>query len=136
VATLAEIIAAMMRGELEAPATAQAQEGRGWTCAPVLSPQEQLQQQKDWEKEQKALAKKKKAEEEEAKIKAKEDLKSGEKKIKDNEKLLKQLKAELEEMDKLKDKEWDEMTEEDEAILEGEVELRARIAELEKNKAG
>lgn len=89
---------------------------------------EELQQKL---KERKEAEKKAKLEAEEAARVAKEQEKAAIKQIEDNEKLLRKLKKELARLDELKEKEWDELTEEDEAQLEGEVELRNRIAELE-----
>jgi len=46
-------------------------------------------------------------------------------------KKLKDLKDKLAQLDALKERAWDELTEEDEAQLEGEMDLRAQILELE-----
>lgn len=130
-------VAAMMRGELEAPAAAGApaagQSGVGWVTAKPLTWQEEEQQRKDYAKEKKALEKKQKADVEEAKEAKKQELRDVGKKIANDEKKLIQLKADLLELDKLKDKEWDELTEEDEAELEKEIEIRALIAAMEKS---
>jgi translation initiation factor 2A len=132
-------VAAMMRGELEVPSNAPAV-GGGWELkgdAPPAKPltwQEQEQQAKEWAKEKKALAKKEKADEEEAKQAKKDELKAIADKIKGGDKRLADLKAQLAELDKIKDKEWDELTDEDEAELEKEIEIKALIAELEKGK--
>lgn len=128
-------VAAMMRGELPTPdaAPTPAPGAVGWAASPPqLTWQEQAEEAKKWEKEKKALQKKQK----EAEIQAEEDKlnarKNVGKEIEDKAKLLKSLKEKLAHFDKLKDKEWDELTEEDEAELEGEIDVRAQIAELEK----
>lgn len=133
------LAAAMMRGEIDVPA-AGAQNSttdRGWATekTPQLTWQEQEKQQKDYLKEKKAAEKKAKEDEEEAKKAAKNETKSAIKKLDDDKKLVIKLKEQLAELDKLKDKEWDELTEEDEAALDEEIELRAQLAALEKGKS-
>jgi len=129
-------VAAMMRGELDAPPKAGEQSGdRGWAATPQLTWQEQEAQQKEWIKQKKAAEKKKIADEEEAKEKAKDELRALSKKQEDGAKRLVKLKEKLATLDALKDKDWDELTEEDEAQLEDEVSIRQQIAELEKKVA-
>jgi len=65
----------------------------------------------------------------EEKLQTKQFLKGRE----DSKKKLQQLKARLDELQRLKEKDWDELTEEDEAQLEGEVDLRLTIEALEKS---
>jgi len=48
-------------------------------------------------------------------------------------KRIQEIKALLEECEKAKDKQWDELTDEDEQMLEKEVELKAEIAEIKKD---
>lgn len=128
-------IAAMMRGELPTPdaVTAPAPGAVGYSIPPPqLTWQEQAEEQKKWDKEKKALQKKQKEAENQAvedKLNARANVGKA---IEDKAKLLKSLKEQLAHFDKLKDKEWDELTEEDEAELEGEIDVRAQIAELEK----
>merc|ERR1719182_909457 len=120
----------MMRGELDAPPAAGAPSAdRGWAATPQLTWQEK---QKEYLKEEKALEKKQKEEAEQAKEAAKEQRREIDKKLQDDEKRLPKLKAKLAELEKLKDKEWDELNSDDEAQLEGELDLRAEIVELEK----
>jgi len=143
------IAAAMMRGELEAPPAA-----GGWGNDGAPPPtggdpkswepgyqkpktwQELEQEQKEWQKEKKAMEKRRKEEEEKAAEDKKAAQKALEKSIADKDKnkgsRLVTLKAEIAELQKLKDKEWDELTEEDEAQLELEMDLLAELAELEK----
>jgi len=134
-------VAAMMRGELEVPTMAGV--GGGWelkdgaTAGPPAKPltwQEQEQAAKDWAKEKKKLAKEEKAEEEQVKQAKKDEITAIANKIKGGDKRLADLKAQLANMDKIKDKEWDELTDEDEAELEKEIEIKALIAEIEKEK--
>lgn len=127
-------VAAMMRGEIDVMPQPAGEE-RGWVSEPKpLSWEEQQKQLKEQQKQKKEAEKKKREEEEEAKIAAKEELRAIEKGAKDKDKEIKRLKAELAELEKLKAKEWDEVTSEDEAALEGEVEIIKRLAELEKGK--
>merc|ERR1719237_829461 len=112
----------MMRGEIEAPAsTPGGERGERWGATP----------QQTWEKAQKEAVKKAKADALGAENEKKEAERARLKQIEDGEKLLKRLKKELAQLEELKEKEWDELTEEDEAQLEGEVDLRKRIADLE-----
>eukprot|EP00931_Biecheleriopsis_adriatica_P001610 TRINITY_DN1019_c0_g1_i3.p1 TRINITY_DN1019_c0_g1~~TRINITY_DN1019_c0_g1_i3.p1 ORF type:complete len:646 (+),score=163.15 TRINITY_DN1019_c0_g1_i3:93-2030(+) len=125
-------VAAMMRGELSIPesATREFTQGQkeGWEARPP-PPQLEEWEIRKMEREAKKLAEQKALEAKEAEKQAIRDLEKGEK---DTKKKLKELKKQLEELEVLKDKDWDELTEEDEAILEGEVELREQIAQLEK----
>lgn len=132
-------VAAMMRGEVDVPpdaAAAPASRTEGWGSQAAydntLTAEELRQKLKEKKDAEKAA---KKAEEEAAK-KAKEDLMAERKKIEKGEenqkKLLAKLKEDLQALEVLKDKGWDELTEEDEEQLEGEMDLLAQIAELEK----
>eukprot|EP00440_Ansanella_granifera_P063038 gb/GFBE01068356.1/.p1 GENE.gb/GFBE01068356.1/~~gb/GFBE01068356.1/.p1 ORF type:complete len:655 (+),score=191.77 gb/GFBE01068356.1/:1-1965(+) len=125
-------VAAMMRGEIAVPDAPKGEltEGQkgGWESKPVAPPLEEWEIRK-MEKEAKKLQEQKEKEAKEAEKQALRDLEQGEK---DTKKKLKELKKQLEEMEALKEKDWDELTEEDEAILEGEIELRDQIAQLEK----
>lgn len=126
-------VAAMMRGELDAPPAAGSPSAdRGWAATPQLTWQEEQQKQKEYLKEKKALEKKQKEEAEQAKEAEKEQRRGIDKKLQDDEKRLPKLKAKLAELEKLKDKEWDELNSDDEAQLEGELDLRAEVVELEK----
>lgn len=121
-------VAAMMRGEIEAPEPSEPRgDGRGWDLAEAPKPLEPWEIKK-LEKEKKKAEELKAQQEKEAE---RQKIKDVEKEIKDEKKLLKQLKEEVAEIEKLEDKEWDELTEEDEAELERMVDIRARIAELE-----
>jgi len=131
--------AAMMRGELAAPDAVAAPGERGWgapaapvVAAKVLTWEEQAQAAKDWEKEKKALKKKEKDSIEEAKQAKIDDVKALSKKLENKDARIKELKAQLIALDGLKDKDWDEQTSEDEAQLEGELDIRAELADLEK----
>jgi len=128
-------VAAMMRGEL--PATPAPGEGGRWgeastAQAPTLAPMEEWEIKK-LEKQRKKEQEQKEKEEKEAALQARRDFEKGER---DDKKKLKSLKEQLQQLDALKEKEWDELTEEDEEQLEGEVELRKQIAELEKRVGG
>jgi len=81
---------------------------------------------------------KKNAEEAEKKEKeaAVQARKNAEKEERGEKKKLKELKEKLALLDTLKEKEWDELTDEDEEQLEGEVDLRAEILELEQKLGG
>lgn len=115
-------VAAMMRGEVPIPASG------AWDVAPTLAPMEDWEIRK-MERDAAKAAVLKEQQDKEAVIQARKDLtKSG----KDDKKTLKALKEKLAELDTLKDKEWDELTSDDENQLEGEVDLRAQIVELEK----
>jgi len=129
------LIAAMMRGEVQLPDAGKIGRGdgglTGWETGVEAKPLE------DWEIKKMQREAKKEAEkrEQQAKDEEKELLRSVEKAVKDKDKKIKELKKALEEMEIIKEKEWDELTEEDEALLEGECDLRAQIMELEKGKA-
>mmetsp|Transcript_56173 Transcript_56173/g.119589 ORF Transcript_56173/g.119589 Transcript_56173/m.119589 type:complete len:637 (+) Transcript_56173:170-2080(+) len=120
------LVAAMMRGEI------QAAERPAWTSSseqgPTTAPMEEWEVKKLMREAEKAAAAKAK-EEEAAALQARKDTEKAE--LKD-ERQLKKLKAQLEEIEKAKDKDWDELTEEDEALMEEEVDIRAKIKELEK----
>lgn len=118
-------VAAMMRGDIpERPAWST----DGEKQAPDLKPMEDWEIKKLHREAQKEAAKKEK-EAEEAKIQQRKDAEKAEMKA---EKKIKELKAKLEELQKLKDKEWDEVTSDDEAELEKEAEIVREIEELEK----
>lgn len=68
---------------------------------------------------------------EQEKVEALEGAKKRDRKIEAAEKKLEALKETLKSLDALKDKEWDELTSDDEAQLEKEVDLKAQIQELE-----
>jgi len=117
------LVAAMMRGEVAAPEAA-----RSWDAAP------EVKQLEDWEvrkleRERKKAEEQRLKDEEEARKQAIRDM---EKEKKDGKKELKELKAQLEELQTLKDKDWDELTDEDEERLDKEQDIVARIAQLEK----
>jgi len=113
----------MMRGEVEAP---QEMTDR-WSVEPA-------KQLEDWEVRKLERERKKAQEqkEQEEKEKEKQAIRNVEQAEKDNKKKLKALKQQLAELEALKDKEWDELTEEDEERLEGECDLREQISILEK----
>lgn len=124
-------VAAMMRGELPAPAASD-RWGDSGPQAPTLAPMEEWEIKK-LQKQAKKDAEEAEKKEKEALIQARKDM---EKEEKSEKKKLKQLKEKLAQLDALKDKEWDELTESDEEQLEGEVDLRAEILELEKTVGG
>jgi len=128
-------VAAMMRLQ-EMPSTAADPSAGGWGTsadqAPTLKPMEEWEIRK-LEKIRKKEEQLREQQEKDAVIQARKDMESTERAEK---KKLKQLKEQLAALDALKEKEWDELTEEDEEQLEGEVDLRAQIAELEKRVGG
>jgi len=115
-------VAAMMRGEVEAPKT----EGWGSSSAPMT-----WEEEARIKKEQKDAAKRAKEAVEEAAKQAKAEVRAAMKEITDADKKLIRLKKQLAQVETAKDKEWDELTSEDEGLLEGEFDLRAQIAALE-----
>jgi len=122
-------VAAMMRGEVDLPMPSAGESGRsggGWdyTEPPKLQEWEIRKIERDRKKEAE-----KKAQEEKDQEKA--AIKSIEKAEKDGKKRIKEIKKQLEEVEQAKEKDWDEMTEEDEGLLEAEVGLRNELAELE-----
>jgi len=119
------MVAAMMRGEL--PETTK-DEKWGSKEGPAMAPLEDWEIRK-LEREAKKAAALKEQQEKDAVVQARKDAASAEKADK---KKLKELKEKLAGLEAIKDKDWDEMTDEDEEQLEGEVALRAEIAELEK----
>jgi len=123
-------VAAAMRGEVEAPAANESRGGR-WDVNESLkaAPMMEEWEVKKMQKEAKKVAELKAEQDKEAVKQANRDLEKSEK---DHGKKIKAIKAQLEEIELLKDKEWDEMTEEDEAVIETEIDLRAQLAELEK----
>lgn len=144
-------VAAMMRGEMEAPVPESGIGGdrfadRGDRGTDRGAPRERdmgkwgdtttgsmsAEELRLKLKEQKEAEKKRKQEEEEAAKVAKEAERAAVRQIEGNEKLLVRLKKELSKLEEIKVKEWDELTEEDEAQLEGEVTLREKIANLER----
>lgn len=121
----ASLVAAIMRGEVDAP-----QETTRWENNSLELPK----QLEEWEirkmeRDRKKAEEKKKIEDKE---KEKQLIRDAQQATKDNKKLLKELQKELEELQAIKDKEWDELTDEDEAQLEKESDLIAQIADLEK----
>lgn len=137
------MVGAMMRGEVDFVAPSSSLDGRGggggdrggdrWgeTTSGGMTHEElkeKLKEQRDAEKKAKL------AEEEAARL-AKEAERAFFNQIEDSEKRLRKLKKELAKLQELKEKEWDELTEEDEAQLEGELALREQIAQLEKGKS-
>jgi len=128
----------MMKGLVSVDAGEQRGWGDGGGAAAAARPPAEPEKQLTWEelqaekKARKDAEKKRKQEDEEAARKEKEDLYASRKKVEGSEKKLEKLKKQLAELDGLKDKEWDELTEEDDAKLDGEIELRKEIAELEK----
>lgn len=123
-------VAAMMRGELPTPSTERW--GSDGPAGPQLQPMEEWEIRK-LEKQAKKDKEAKEKAEKEAIVQARKDFEKSER---DDKKKLKALKEQLEQLDALKEKDWDELTEEDEQALEGEVELKAQIAELEKKVGG
>eukprot|EP00927_Polykrikos_kofoidii_P055647 TRINITY_DN49860_c0_g1_i1.p1 TRINITY_DN49860_c0_g1~~TRINITY_DN49860_c0_g1_i1.p1 ORF type:complete len:654 (+),score=159.54 TRINITY_DN49860_c0_g1_i1:149-2110(+) len=118
------LVAAMMRGEINLPEPA-----KSWD-----TPAQEAKPLEEWEvrklmKEQKKEAEKKELAKKEAE---KQALRQVDQAVKDNKQKLKELRATLDSLQELKEKEWDDLTSEDEAVLEGEMEMRAQIAELEK----
>jgi len=120
-------VAAMMRGEVAVPEGPQRGRLEEWESKPV-APQLEDWEIKKLEKEAKKLAEQQAKEAQEKKKEALRNLEKGEK---DTKKRIKELKQQLEELELLKEKDWDELTEEDEVVLEGEVALRAELASLE-----
>jgi len=124
-------VAAMMRGEVAIPDAPKMEltEGQrgGWEARPSAPALEEWEIKK-MEKEAKKLAEKKA---EEAKEEAKQAIKNLENKEKGDKKRLKELKKQLEDMESIKEKDWDELTEEDEEVLEQETAIREEIAKLE-----
>lgn len=131
-------IAAMMRGE--APIQSSngwgndgGKGGAGFNSTPGEAPVVQL----TWEEVEANKKERLKAKKDEikatenAKLQALADAKQRDKKSEGAEKKLEKLKAKLEGLAGLKEKEWDELTEEDEEQLEGELDLIAEIKELE-----
>lgn len=120
-------VAAMMRGEVDLPVAEVRTDGPRWEVqvAPKLEEWEirKLEKQRKKEAEQKAL---------EEKEKERQAIRDIEKAEKDTKKRIKELKQQLAKLDEVKEKDWDELTEEDESLLEGEIALRNELAELEK----
>ena len=123
------MVAAMMRGEIAAPSTDMRREkddlGHWKTEEKPLEEWELRQMDRDRKKESDRKA-------QEAKENEKAALLGVEQAHKDTKKKLKELKKQLEDLEALADKDWDELTEEDEAAMELESDVRAQIAELEK----
>jgi len=121
-------VAAMMRGELNLP-PADRGDKPGWD----LKESKPLE---EWEirKMERERAKEAERKAEEAKEQEKQAIRDFEKASKDTKKRIKELKAELAKLDELKDKAWDELTDEDEEQLEGEIALRTELVELEKSQ--
>jgi len=132
-------IQAMMRGEVGLDSG-----GDRWGKAPEVQVRNDQPKEPEltWEeyeaqkKAKKAAEKKAKQDEEDAITKAKEDMYASRNQVEKNEKKLEKLKKQLSELDGLKEKEWDELTEEDEEELEKEIELKKQIAELENSLKG
>lgn len=126
------LIAAMMRGEVACPDSGGGGGEKRWGDDGNKEPQ--AKPLEDWEI-RKLERERKKAEEEkkkEAEAQKKQELRDVEKSVKDGKKQLKEVREKLAAMEELKEKDWDELTEEDEDILEGEADLRALLQELEK----
>lgn len=124
-------VAAMMKGEM--PESTGRSGGDKWEDGKPKEPQLE-----DWEirkiqNDMKKEAKKKEQEKIDADKQARKDAEGD---ITKGKLKLKQIKQQLEELDTLKDKGWDELTEEDEEQLDNEMELRAECAELEKKFGG
>merc|ERR1719433_1138569 len=117
----------MMRGEIAAPdPVAPSRTEGGWEV-------KEVKQLEEWEIRKLERERKKEAEKREQKVKEdeKQALRDVEQSLKDQKRKLKQLKEELASLEELKEKDWDELTDEDEELLAGEIDLRAQIAELE-----
>lgn len=130
-------IAAMMRGEVDVPPDVPTMGSRteGWGDTKIESGMtaEELRLKL---KEKKDADKAAKKAEEEAEKQAKIDLTNARKAIekgeKNNVKLLAQLREEIEALEGLKEKGWDELTEEEEEELDREMDMRAQLVDLEK----
>lgn len=119
-------VAAMMRGDIDVPPpSTESAVGSQWEMPKPLQ---------DWEIRKIERERKKEAERkaEEEKEKAKQVIKDIQNADKDAKKRIKEIKKQLEEVEQAKEKGWDELTEEDEALLENEITLRTELAELEK----
>lgn len=124
----ASSIAAMMRGEVDVLPAPAREERWGDTTKGEMTHEEikaKLKEQKEAEKKERL------AKEEAARLANEAALKTAKRSDAD-EKKLERLKKELEALEGLKDKAWDELTSDDEAELEKELDLRSRIAVLEK----
>lgn len=121
------LVAAMMRGELDAPTTERTRDAGGWELN-TAKPLEEWEIRK-LEKERKKAEEKRIEEEKEQERQKIKDIEQGEK---NDKKRLKELKKQLEEIAAAKDKEWDELTDEDEEMLEKEADIIEEIARLEK----
>jgi len=119
------LVAAMMRGEINVPTNSE--DGERWKVGEA-KPLEEWEIRK-MEKQRKKDMEEKEAAEKEA---TKQAIKGIEQAEKDKKKKLKALKEQLSKLDELKEKDWDELTEEDDKALEQEVELRQQITDLEK----
>lgn len=119
------LVAAMMRGEVTVPTDRE--DGDRWKVGEAKPLEE-------WEIRKMEKQRKKEMEEKEAaeKESVKQAIKGIEQAEKDKKKQLKELKAQLEALEPLKEKDWDELTEEDDKLLETEVEIREKIVALEK----
>uniref|UniRef100_A0A7S1S9P7 Eukaryotic translation initiation factor 2A n=1 Tax=Alexandrium catenella TaxID=2925 RepID=A0A7S1S9P7_ALECA len=119
-------VAAMMRGEMDAPAPSAEDRGR-WESneQPKLA---------DWEIKKMERERRKEAEKrvQEDKDREKQELLDCKQAGIDGKKRIKELKKLLEEIEAAKDKDWDEQTDDDEALMEKEVDYRTELAELEK----
>jgi len=125
-------VAAMMRGEVAVPDAPKREmtegEKGGWEVRPAAPALEEWEIRK-MEKEAKKLQEQREKDAKEAEKQALRALETGEK---DTKKRLKEVKKLLEEIEAAKDKDWDELTEEDDAMLEQETALREELAKLEK----
>jgi len=122
-------VAAMMRGTEPIGEPEPGRPGLSrWDTQETAKPLEEWEIKK-LEKERKKAAEQKKKDDEEA---AKKQLKEMESAESGQKKRLKELEALLEELEPLKDKEWDELTEEDDAMIEREVDIRQEIADIKK----
>lgn len=123
-------VAAMMRGEI--PATAPSEDKGRWDQPNQPKPMEEWEIRKLQKEQKKAAEEKERAEQEQEK----QALRDVDKAQKDKEKKLKELKAKLTQIEAAKEKDWDELEDEDEALMETEVDVRREIAELEKPAGG
>eukprot|EP00747_Dinoflagellata_sp_TGD_P163880 gnl/TRDRNA2_/TRDRNA2_183071_c0_seq1.p1 gnl/TRDRNA2_/TRDRNA2_183071_c0~~gnl/TRDRNA2_/TRDRNA2_183071_c0_seq1.p1 ORF type:complete len:643 (+),score=146.74 gnl/TRDRNA2_/TRDRNA2_183071_c0_seq1:118-2046(+) len=123
-------VAAMMRGEISMP---EAKPVDRWDNgeAKEAKPLEEWEIRKMQREAQKAAELKA----QQAKEAEKQLVRDAEQAYKDKKKRIKQIKEQLEKLDEIKEKDWDELTPEDEEELEEEVALRTELAELEKGKS-
>lgn len=123
------LVTAMMRGEIDTPQVSREKDDFGRWKVEEQKPLEEWEIRK-MERERKKENERK---EQEAKEQEKKALLDVEQAVKDTKKKIKELKKQLEDLEPLKEKGWDELTEEEDAQLELEGELLAQLAELEKS---